>query len=267
MADIGRAVGSQTIGLTVQTVAPGCRASRRHQHVFREEILTVMVGAGTLLQGDARLPVGPGDCFCCTPQGEELHTFENTGTDDQVIWAFGNRFRHEVCLYPDEGVAFVEGLGAEIPLATAVDSPGRRSDGSGERIPSTIGVPPPVCAPSRYDGGYELGKPHHWPAIGKKTRRHREAALMRPQSASASAPRPEKRESRAPGPPLLPLLAASRVSLRQCQVPRRWSSFPSTASTRRPARPPRASAPTPAPRRWRWRSSAVASGEGSAWRC
>jgi uncharacterized cupin superfamily protein len=168
MADIGRAVGSQTIGLTVQTVAPGCRASRRHQHVFREEILTVMVGAGTLLQGDARLPVGPGDCFCCTPQGEELHTFENTGTDDQVIWAFGNRFRHEVCLYPDEGVAFVEGLGAEIPLATAVDSPGRRSDGSGERIPSTIGVPPPVCAPSRYDGGYELGKPHHWPAIGEK---------------------------------------------------------------------------------------------------
>jgi hypothetical protein len=39
-----------------------------------------------------------------------------------VIWAFGNRFVHEVCLYPDEGLAFVEGLGADVPLASAVPS-------------------------------------------------------------------------------------------------------------------------------------------------
>jgi uncharacterized cupin superfamily protein len=122
MADIGRAIGSRTIGLTVQTVAPGCRSSRRHRHVFQEEILIVMAGAGTLLHGDAPVQVRPGDCFCYTPSDTELHTFENTGTADLVIWAFGNRFAHEVCLYPDEGVAFVEGLGAEIPLAAAVDS-------------------------------------------------------------------------------------------------------------------------------------------------
>jgi uncharacterized cupin superfamily protein len=122
MADIGRAIGSQTIGLTIQTVAPGCRSSRRHRHLFQEEILIVMAGVGMLLHGDARVPVGPGDCVCYTPSDTELHTFENTGTTDLVIWAFGNRFVHEVCLYPDEGVAFVEGLGAEIPLASAVDS-------------------------------------------------------------------------------------------------------------------------------------------------
>jgi uncharacterized cupin superfamily protein len=122
MADIGRAIGSQAIGLTIQTVSPGCRASRRHRHVFQEEILIVMAGAGTLLHGDERLPVRPGDCFCYTPNDAEVHTFENTGSADLVIWAFGNRFRHEVCLYPDEGVAFVEGLGAEVPLAAAVES-------------------------------------------------------------------------------------------------------------------------------------------------
>jgi uncharacterized cupin superfamily protein len=52
----------------------------------------------------------------------EAHAFENTGAVPLVIWAFGNRFRHEVCEYPDQGIAFVEGLGAEIPFANAIDS-------------------------------------------------------------------------------------------------------------------------------------------------
>ena len=36
-----------------------------------------------------------------------------------MIWAFGNRFDYEVCLYSDEGVAFVEGLRADVALAEA----------------------------------------------------------------------------------------------------------------------------------------------------
>jgi uncharacterized cupin superfamily protein len=122
MADVGRNLGSQTIGLTIQTMVPGFRSSRRHRHVFQEEILIVHAGTGMLLHGDTRIPVRPGDCFCYRPDDAEPHTFENTGTEDLVIWAFGNRFRHEVCLYPDEGIAFVEGLGAEIPLGAAVES-------------------------------------------------------------------------------------------------------------------------------------------------
>ena len=51
MADIGRSVGSQSIGLAIQIVAPGCRSSRRHRHVFQEEILIVMAAQGTLLRG------------------------------------------------------------------------------------------------------------------------------------------------------------------------------------------------------------------------
>ena len=122
MTDIGRALGSQTIGLTIQTIGPGRRASRRHKHVFQEELLIVMQGGGILLHDDARIPVVPGDSFCYRPDDPELHTFENTGSADLVIWAFGNRFPHEVCLYPDEGIAFVEGLGAEVPLADIAPS-------------------------------------------------------------------------------------------------------------------------------------------------
>jgi uncharacterized cupin superfamily protein len=122
MADVGRSLGSVSIGLMIQTVQPGCRSSRRHRHVFQEEILVVMEGAGTLLHGDERVPVEPGDCVCYVAGAPEAHTFENTGQADLVIWAFGNRFRHEVCVYPDQGVAFVEGLGAEVPLDQAVPS-------------------------------------------------------------------------------------------------------------------------------------------------
>lgn len=116
MADVGRTVGSKTIGLVIQTIRPGCFSSRRHKHLFQEEILIVMAGEGTLHHGNERIPVSVGDCVCYLPEDSEAHNFENTGTTDLVVWAFGNRFPYEVALYPDQGVAFVEGLGVDIPL-------------------------------------------------------------------------------------------------------------------------------------------------------
>ena len=114
MADVGRTLGSAKIGLTVQTVAPGHWSSRRHRHLFQEEILVVMAGTGTLHHGDERVPCGPGDVYLYLPGDPAPHAFENTGTADLVIWAFGDRHPHEVCEYPDQGVAFVEGLGADV---------------------------------------------------------------------------------------------------------------------------------------------------------
>ena len=122
MADIGRALGSASIGLAIQTVRPGCWSSRRHRHLFQEEILVVMSGSGTLHHGDERHSIGPSDCICYLPGDPEAHAFENSGTEDLVIWAFGNRFRHEVCVYPDQSIAFVEGLGADVRLDLVIPS-------------------------------------------------------------------------------------------------------------------------------------------------
>jgi len=128
MTDVGRTIGTSTIGLIIQTVRPGHFSSRRHRHVFQEELLIVMAGSGTLLHGDERVPVATGDAVSYLADDPDAHAFENTGTEPLVIWAFGNRFRHEVCEYPDQGVAFVEGLGAEVPLDQA-----RQSDWTEER--------------------------------------------------------------------------------------------------------------------------------------
>jgi uncharacterized cupin superfamily protein len=122
MADVGRTVGTKTIGLIIQTIEPGCFSSRRHKHVFQEELLLVMEGEGVLHHGDERVVVSAGECFCYLPEDPEAHCFENTGATDLVIWAFGNRFAHEIAIYPDHGVAFVEGLGAEVQLTGVVPS-------------------------------------------------------------------------------------------------------------------------------------------------
>ena len=122
MTDVGRNIGSATIGLNIQTVPPGNFSSRRHRHLFQEEILVVMSGTELLHHGKERLPVGPGDAVCYLAADSEAHTFENTGTVPLTIWAFGNRFRYEICEYPDHGVAFVEGLGSEISLVHLTDS-------------------------------------------------------------------------------------------------------------------------------------------------
>ena len=122
MADLGRSLGSQRIGLTIQTIAPGHWSSRRHRHLFQEEILVVVSGSGTLHHGEERVAVGPGDAVCYLPGDPEPHAFENTGTEALVIWAFGDRVPHEIAIYPDQGVAFVEGLGAEVPLDSATAS-------------------------------------------------------------------------------------------------------------------------------------------------
>jgi uncharacterized cupin superfamily protein len=122
MQDVGRNVGSDKIGLVIQTIAPGKRSSRRHRHLFQEELLIVTAGRGVLLHGDERVAVETGACVCYRAGDPDAHTFENTGDTDLVIWAFGNRFAHEVAVYPDEGLAFVEGLGAEVPLASVTPS-------------------------------------------------------------------------------------------------------------------------------------------------
>jgi uncharacterized cupin superfamily protein len=122
MTDVGRTLGSKSIGLIIQTVPPGNWSSRRHRHLFQEEILVVTAGTGRLHHGDEPVAVKPGDAFCYLAGDAEPHAFENTGTEDLVIWAFGNRFSHEVCLYPDQGVAFVEGLGVEVPLGDVTPS-------------------------------------------------------------------------------------------------------------------------------------------------
>jgi uncharacterized cupin superfamily protein len=116
--DIGRSLGSAAIGLRIQRVPPGKRSSLKHRHLFQEEIILVLAGEGTLLHQDRRLAVRAMDSVLYLPTDGAAHTFENTGQSDLVIAAFGDRLAHEICLYPEEGLAFVERFGGDVPLSS-----------------------------------------------------------------------------------------------------------------------------------------------------
>jgi len=109
--DIGRSLGSAGIGLRIQRVPPGKRSSLKHRHLFQEEIILI-------LSGDRRLSVRSMDCVLYLPTDGTAHTFENTGETDLVLAAFGDRLAHEICLYPEKGLAFIERLGGDVPLAS-----------------------------------------------------------------------------------------------------------------------------------------------------
>ncbi len=114
--DLGRSLGSEAVGLRIQRVPPGKRSSLKHRHLFQEEMVLVLSGEGVLLHGSERIPVRPMDCVAHLPSDPAAHCFENTGVTDLVILACGNRLAHEVCLYPEKGLAFVEGLGADLAI-------------------------------------------------------------------------------------------------------------------------------------------------------
>jgi uncharacterized cupin superfamily protein len=119
--DIGRSLGSAAIGFRIQRVPPGKRSSLKHRHLFQEEIIMVLSGQGTLLHADRRFPVRAMDCVLYLPTGSAAHTLENTGETDLVIAAFGNRLDHEICVYPEKGLVFVERLGGDVPLSSDLD--------------------------------------------------------------------------------------------------------------------------------------------------
>jgi hypothetical protein len=81
-----------------------------------------MSGTGLLHHAAERFAVGPWRLRMLFARGSRTRAFENTGSSDLVIWALGNCFPNEVCLYPDQVLAFVEGLGADVPLDQTIRS-------------------------------------------------------------------------------------------------------------------------------------------------
>ncbi len=108
--DLASAAGSRLSGLQHVTVAPGGRSSTRHCHAREDEIFVVLAGAGTLLLGDERHPVGPG-CVVSRPSATGVaHAFEAAG-EELVLLAYGTRDPAEVCWYPDSRKIMFDGVG------------------------------------------------------------------------------------------------------------------------------------------------------------
>ena len=98
------------VGVVVESPAPGKRLWPRHYHMLEEEHVLMLEGEGTLLLGDARYPMKPGD-YVCFPVGQALgHAILNSGTGPCRYLLIGERNPNEICVYPDSNKMAVDAL-------------------------------------------------------------------------------------------------------------------------------------------------------------
>jgi uncharacterized cupin superfamily protein len=118
------------VGMLIESPAPGMRLCPKHYHMLEEEHALVLEGEVTLLLGEERLVMRPGD-YVCFPAGRKVgHSFLNSGTGPCSYLMIGERNPNEVCVYPDSHKMAVDALRTEDNI---FDMSGLRKYWDGER--------------------------------------------------------------------------------------------------------------------------------------
>ena len=101
------------VGVLIESPAPGMRLCPTHYHMLEEEHALVLEGELTLILGEERLRMKPGD-YVCFPAGQKIgHSFVNSGTGPCRYLMIGERNPNEVCVYPDSNKMAVDALRVE----------------------------------------------------------------------------------------------------------------------------------------------------------
>lgn len=101
------------VGMLIESPAPGMRLAPLHYHMLEEEHALILEGEVTLLLGDRRYDMKPGD-YVGFPAGRQIgHSFLNSGTGPCSYLMIGERNLADVCVYPDSNKMFVRALQAQ----------------------------------------------------------------------------------------------------------------------------------------------------------
>jgi uncharacterized cupin superfamily protein len=103
--NLGRAAGTEGVGVARIDVEPGRWSTPAHVEGASEEIFYVLEGAGLSWQDGAVYEIGPGDCLVHLPH-QEAHTLR-AGPDGLSVLAYGHRVRHGNTVLPRAGVAWM----------------------------------------------------------------------------------------------------------------------------------------------------------------
>jgi uncharacterized cupin superfamily protein len=106
--NLGKAVGSVTIGLQHVEVAPGKQSVPLHCHSLEEEIFVVLDGDGVLLLDAEETPVRPGHVVSRPPDTGVSHAFRG-GAGGLTYLAYGTREPGDLCFYPTSNKIAVGG--------------------------------------------------------------------------------------------------------------------------------------------------------------
>src|ERR671917_576933 len=108
--DLGRAAGSVRVGLRREVISPGKQSGPRHAHMSEEEIFVVLGGRGTLLRGEERVAVRPGDVVAFPAGTGVAYAFVADPEEELEFLSIGERKETEVIVYPDSGKLLVGGM-------------------------------------------------------------------------------------------------------------------------------------------------------------
>ncbi|MGE4253460.1 MAG: cupin domain-containing protein, partial [Parvibaculaceae bacterium] len=89
------------VGILIEAPPPGMRGAPRHYHMLEEEHALILDGEVTLLLGEERHEMKPGD-YVCFPAGQAVgHSFLNSGRGPCSYLMIGERNPNDVCVMPD----------------------------------------------------------------------------------------------------------------------------------------------------------------------
>jgi uncharacterized cupin superfamily protein len=102
--DLGRLVGTRSVGLRRIEVAEGCFSTPAHEHGADEEIFFVLGGEGMLWQEGDTFAVRSGDCIVHRPKSG-AHTLRG-GAGGLDVLVFGQRADASLTALPRAGIAW-----------------------------------------------------------------------------------------------------------------------------------------------------------------
>lgn len=89
------------VGVLIEGPPPGKRTTPRHYHMLEEEHALILEGEVTLLLGNERYVMKPGD-YVCFPAGQKVgHSFLNSGQGPCSYLMIGENKPSDVRVYPD----------------------------------------------------------------------------------------------------------------------------------------------------------------------
>lgn len=102
--------GAYHVGVLIESPEPGMRLWPSHYHMLEEEHALILEGEATLILGDERHVMKPGD-YVCFPAGQKTaHSLLNSGTGPCRYLMIGERNPEDVCVYPDSNKVKVNAL-------------------------------------------------------------------------------------------------------------------------------------------------------------
>lgn len=113
---LGDETGLTGLGFHIIDVAPGHESTEFHVHYHEDECTYVLSGTGTVVIGQDRHEIGPGD-FIGYRKGGLPHTMLNTGTEVLRCIVVGQRLAHDVGDYPNQGKRIFRNEGLPWTLA------------------------------------------------------------------------------------------------------------------------------------------------------